>query len=104
VARQGNTTQLGMGYAYQQDRKRAITAMPDGTPCPLCGRPMHRDRARNHDGRSLHYDHIIPRALGGHDGPKRLTCATCNIKAGATLGNQLRRRKPRRRRTTYTRW
>ena len=104
MARQGNTTALGMGYAWQQDRKRAITAMPQGTPCPLCGKPMYREAARNHDGRALHYDHIIPRSLGGHDGPKRLTCATCNTRAGQRLGAQLQRSRRTPRRTAYTRW
>ena len=76
--------------------------MPDGTPCPLCGRPMHRNPDRNPDGRALHFDHVIPRVLGGRDGPKRLTHATCNIRAGSKLGNAIRRRRPRRR--DYTRW
>lgn len=95
MARQGNTTAVGLGYAYQQQRKRAIAAMPDGTPCQLCGQPMHRTQ-------QLHYDHVIPRALGGHDGPKRLTHAACNMRAGARLGNSLRRRRVRR--PAYTRW
>ena len=103
MARQGNTTALGMGYAWQQDRKRAIAAMPQGTPCPLCGRPMYREAVRNHDGRALHYDHVIPRALGGHDGPRRLTCSTCNMRAGQRLRTQMYRGK-RIRRTAYTRW
>jgi len=102
MARQGNSTAIGLGWAHRQDRAAAIRAMPDGTPCPVCHRPMHRNPARNHDGKPLHYDHIIPRVLGGHDGPKRLTCATCNIKAGVRLGNAIRRRRPRRR--DYTRW
>lgn len=104
MARQGNTTAVGLGYHYQQDRKRAIAVMPDGTPCPLCGRPMHKDAIRNHDGRPLHYDHIIPRALGGHDGPKRLTCSTCNMRAGQRLRTQMYRGRRTPRRAAYTRW
>jgi 5-methylcytosine-specific restriction endonuclease McrA len=104
MARQGNTTTVGLGYQHQRDRKRAIAVMPDGTQCPLCGRPMHKDPARNHDGRALHYDHVIARALGGHNGPRRLTHATCNEQAGRTLGARLARSRRRPRRAAYTRW
>jgi 5-methylcytosine-specific restriction endonuclease McrA len=104
MARQGNTTAVGLGYAHQRDRKRAIAVMPDGTQCPLCGRPMHKDPARNHDGRALHYDHVIARALGGHNGPRRLTHASCNEQAGRLLGARLARSRRRPRRAAYTRW
>lgn len=107
MARQGNTTRIGLGYRHQCDRRAAIKAMPDGTQCPLCGQPMHAEPSRNPDGRALQYDHIIARALGGHNGPKRLTHATCNESAGRALGAQLMRGKPRVRRprpTAYTRW
>jgi 5-methylcytosine-specific restriction endonuclease McrA len=108
MARQGNTTAVGLGYAHQRDRKRAIAVMPDGTQCPLCGRPMHKDPARNYDGRALHYDHVIARALKpGARGPMRLTHARCNVQAGQLVRMQLSRGKPRvrrRRPATYTRW
>jgi 5-methylcytosine-specific restriction endonuclease McrA len=98
MARQGNTTAVGLGYQHQRDRKRAIAVMPDGTPCQLCGKPMHRTQ-------QLHYDHIIPRALGGKDGPRRIVHASCNVRAGQRLAVQLRRRQrgkvPARR---YNRW
>lgn len=98
MARQGNTTTVGLGYAHQQARRAAIAAMPDGTPCGYCGRPMYRTQ-------QLHYDHVIPRALGGRDGPRRLTHAACNIRAGQRLGAQLRRgRRRARQAATYTRW
>jgi 5-methylcytosine-specific restriction endonuclease McrA len=97
MARQGNTTALGMGYRYQQDRKHAIAAMPDGTPCELCGQPMYRTQ-------KLHYDHIIPRALGGKDGPKRIVHAACNMRAGQALRTQLYRGRRTPRRPAYTRW
>ena len=45
MARQGNTTQVGLGYReHQKPRQHAIAAMPDGTSCPLCGQPMHKDK------------------------------------------------------------
>ena len=104
MARQGNTTSVGLGYQHQQARRAAIAAMPDGTPCPhaYCGHaPMYKNPARTYDGRALHYDHVIARALGGRNGPMQLAHARCNIKAGQALGTRLR---PRTRRVTYTRW
>jgi hypothetical protein len=104
MARQGNTTSVGLGYQHQQARRHAINAMTDGTPCPLCGRPMHRNPDRNPDGRALHYDHVIPRRLGGGNGPRRLTHALCNVRAGSALGNAIRWGRPHRRTREYTRW
>lgn len=104
MARQGNSEAVGLGWGYRKRRDAAIRAMPDGTPCPGCGRPMYREAARNHDGRALHYDHVIPRAFGGHNGPMRLTCSTCNIRAGQITRMQLRRSRPRPLRTAYNRW
>ena len=84
VARQGNTTAVGLGYAHQRDRRAAIAAMPDGTPCGYCGQPMHRTQ-------QLHYDHVIPRALDPtYSGPRRIVHALCNMRAGSALGNQRR--------------
>lgn len=95
MARQGNTTEIGLGYSHQQDRARAIRAMPDGTLCELCGRPMFKRTQK------LQYDHVIPRALGGKDGPRRVVHAICNLRAGQRLRTQLYRNRPR---TAYTRW
>jgi hypothetical protein len=52
------------GYRYQLQRAAAWAALPDGTQCQICGLPMFKDRARNPDGRSLHWDHITPVADG----------------------------------------
>jgi hypothetical protein len=107
MARQGNTTAVGLGYAHQQARRAAIAAMPDGTPCPYayCGHaPMHKDPARNYDHRALHYDHVIARALGGRNGPMQLAHARCNEQAGRELGARLARGRRRPRRAAYTRW
>ena len=97
MARQGNTTQVGLGYAHQRDRRRAIAVMPDGTQCPLCGQPMWKTQR-------LHYDHVIPRALGGTAGPRSITHGWCNEKAGRALGARLTRTRRKPRRTTYARW
>jgi len=109
MARQGNTTRIGLGYPHQRDRRRALAAMTDGTPCPFdyCGHAgMYRDKARNYDGRVLHYDDYPGRAYGGPQ-VKRLAHATCNIKAGQVIAARLRQGRPRVRRpraAAYTRW
>jgi 5-methylcytosine-specific restriction endonuclease McrA len=95
MAAQGNTTRVGLGAEHQQARKRALASMVEGTPCGYCGRPMYRHQ-------NLHYDHVVPRALGGIGGPRRLVHQTCNLRAGQRLGVAMRVRKKRAR--IYTRW
>ena len=95
MAAQGNTTQIGLGAEHQQARARALAAMAEGTPCEMCGQPMFR-------AQKLHYDHVIPRALGGKNGPRRIVHALCNLRAGQRLGTAARRRNRRAR--AYTRW
>ena len=78
----GTTTERGLGWSHQQERAAALAAFVPGAGCPLCGRPMWRSQR-------LDLDHSVPRAFGGQ-GPRRLAHATCNRRAGAILGNQLR--------------
>lgn len=110
MARQGNTTAIGLGWtAHQKPRLAAIRAMPDGTPCPLCRQPMHADKTRNWDRLALHYDHVVARAISltaAMRGPKRLTHAICNVKAGSVTARQVRHAtpRPRAKRSAYTRW
>jgi hypothetical protein len=105
------------GYRHQLQRAAAWAALPDGTQCQLCGLPMFKDRARNPDGRSLHWDHIIPVADGGTSGPKRFVHARCNEsrggRAGIRITNAIRRgarppgpelERPPGPRGTYNRW
>jgi 5-methylcytosine-specific restriction endonuclease McrA len=92
---QGTTTQRGLGYTHQQDKKRAHAALQDGDPCSQCGGPMDH-------GQELELDHLTPRVLGGIGGPTALAHKHCNRAAGARLRNKLRPlRKPR---TRYNRW
>jgi len=77
------------GYRHQLQRAAAITAMPDGTQCPVCGLPMYRDKTRNPDGRALHYDHVIPVSSGGANGPKRLVHGFCNQSLGGQIGARI---------------
>ena len=86
-------------YRHQLQRAAALAAMPDGSGCPDCGQGMYRDKARNWDGRVLHYDHIIPVSEGGANGPKQLCHASCNQSRGGQIGARItngRRWGPRR--------
>lgn len=71
----------GYGHAHRQARKIALEMFVDGTPCPLCGRPLRYYQA-------LDLDHTVPIALGGRDGPKRLAHARCNRQRGQRLSAQ----------------
>jgi len=68
-------------------RERLLQALVEGSGCPICDRPMFRDKARNHDGLPLHADHWpIPRAIAGPRAlASRLTCGSCNMAAGGRL-------------------
>lgn len=78
-------TERGLGWDHQKERQRAKDLLVDGTPCGLCSRGMYHWQA-------LDLDHKIPRALGGIGGPTRLVHRKCNRRAGARLGNKMRRR------------
>lgn len=110
MARQGNTTAVGLGWPHQQARQRALAALQDGDPCARCQQrgiehPLTRDLiTRRPGGRYtaplLDLDDFPGRAYGGPQ-TKRLSHRACNRRAGAAAGNRMRRGKPR---TRYTRW
>jgi 5-methylcytosine-specific restriction endonuclease McrA len=79
------TSSSDYGRPYQ--RRRQALPKPEGDPCPFCHRPMWPHQR-------LQTDHLVPRALGGGDGPLRWAHGKCNEAAGARLGN--RRRSARR--------
>jgi len=82
----GKTTTSGLGHRHKLQRDRLLRMLVEGSPCPICGRGLFRDAARNHDGWPLHADHSMPRAVAGpHVLADRLTCATCNLSAGGKL-------------------
>jgi len=90
----GWTTLSGRGAAHQKERDRLLAALVEGTPCPFgegfCGHaPMY-------SWQELDCDEWPPRALA-NGGPqvRRLSHASCNRRAGAILGNQLRKGRPR---------
>ncbi|TFV90403.1 hypothetical protein [Blastococcus sp. CT_GayMR16] len=92
-----STTERGLGWQHQQDKRRTLARHKDGDPCPcldlndcgpacLCrphgeGLPMYRDAARNPDGMPLELDHTLARSQGGTRGD-RLLLATCNRSRG----------------------
>jgi hypothetical protein len=79
----------GLGWAHAKRRRALIAALVPGTPCPLCGHPLMKDPAYGWLAR-LQLDHETPRAMGGIDGPVRLTHAWCNMSAGGRLGTRIR--------------
>jgi hypothetical protein len=82
-----STTSKGLGWAYQQQRKQLLAAMPEGHPCARCGRPMYR-------GQPLEADHFPGRMYGGPQTLK-LSHMRCNRRAGARAGNRRRARRQR---------
>lgn len=72
------TTQRGLGWDYQQQRKAAYARLRNGEPCWRCGRPMFK-------WQRLEYDHVIPRAFGGGNGEKRFAHQSCNRRAGQQI-------------------
>ncbi len=90
MARQGNSTAVHLGWPHQRDRKRDLARLPDGAPCWRCGAPMWKKTQQ------LHYDHVVPRALGGGSGPRLFSHARCNVRAGAILGARMRAARRRR--------
>lgn len=74
------------GYDWHHRRLRAqLLPLAYGTACPRCGGVMLR-------GMALDLGHSVDRVLGGNSAPRRIEHAACNRRAGARLGNQLRRR------------
>jgi 5-methylcytosine-specific restriction endonuclease McrA len=68
-------------YAWKQARKRILAR--DEYTCQECG-------AVDESGRSLHIDHVEPKAAGGTDDDwnLRTVCAKHNLKKGAKTGPQ----------------
>lgn len=82
------TTQRGYGHAHQQQRRKLIAQLKNGTPCPECGKPMFKTAAKNFDHAPLEADHGPGHALK-HAKNKQTTLATrllhrtCNRRGGA---------------------
>jgi hypothetical protein len=80
-------TTIGLGWPHRQERARQLAALRDGVdPCPRCGRPMYRTQR-------LDLDDFPSRVIAARFGItpiKRLSHASENRSAGATLGNRMR--------------
>ncbi|AQX70124.1 AAA family ATPase [Corynebacterium stationis] len=76
-ARLLTTTERGLGWEHQKNRDGLMAVHVDGTPCWWCGKPMYREPALNHDGKSLAADHGHARHYGGTKA-NQLLHFTCN--------------------------
>lgn len=82
--RGATTTELGLGWDHQKQRRRLLGKHRDGTPCWWCNQPMYRDPAKNWDGKPLEADHSKSRRDHGTKHlADRLLCSTCNRQRGA---------------------
>ena len=71
------TTQRGLGWNHQQNRRYLIANLINGTLCWWCALPMFKTAAANWDRAELEADHSLARAHGGHRAD-RLLHRTCN--------------------------
>lgn len=78
------TSAKGLGWTHQKQRAKLMRRLVDGTPCPWCGRPMHKKPELNFDRRPLAADHTQSRAEFGTRGnlADRLMHFTCNSQRG----------------------
>lgn len=68
------TTQRGLGWQHQKQRKALLAKHRDGDLCEHCGEPMFKTQP-------LQADHSVPRSLGGTKAD-RLLHAWCNESRG----------------------
>lgn len=88
----GTSTERGFGYEHKQERARLLP-LAYGTICPFHGTDPKCTGVML-EGQSLDLDHEIPRALGGINGPRRISHASCNRRAGQALKTALQRNTP----------
>lgn len=93
-------------YGYQHRKRRAaLIPAAIGTPCPggrVLGQVVRSPKCTRimTNPRLMHLDHTTALAVGGTVGD-RIICKPCNLTAGTTLGNLLRKH-PTARRTATT--
>lgn len=70
--------QRGYNRQHEKTRKRLLRTHKDGTPCWWCGKPMYRNKNKNHDHLPLCADH--EHANGARNGTQatRLLHYSCN--------------------------
>ncbi|MFA1432601.1 AAA family ATPase [Corynebacterium diphtheriae] len=75
------TTQRGYGWRHQKARRALLAQHKDGDPCWWCGKPMWKDKNKNHDGLPLAADHDQAAGAKNHQRAKRLLHGSCNSQA-----------------------
>jgi 5-methylcytosine-specific restriction endonuclease McrA len=78
------TTEKGLGWSHQRQRKALLASLVPGSRCPRCGEPMWPHV------QDLDLDHVVPRSQGGAGGPSRLAHSACNRRHGGQLAQQAR--------------
>lgn len=83
-----STHERGYGHAHQQQRRKLMAQLKDGTPCPECGKPMYKTATKNFDNAALEADHGPGSALKYAQDKQatkatRLLHRTCNRSGGA---------------------
>jgi hypothetical protein len=76
-----NTTERGLGWMHQQQRRRLLDRHVDGSTCFWCGNAMYLDASLNWDHNGLEADHSLPRSHGGMLAD-RLLHKRCNRERG----------------------
>lgn len=82
--RDKTSTELGLGWEHQKQRRRLIAKLKDGEPCWWCDQPMFKKPEHNFDQAPLEADHSLSRRDHGNQHvADRLLHRTCNRQRGA---------------------
>lgn len=77
---------MAKAYYRGHDQWRREHPLREGQICPRCMGPMYSHQ-------DLDVGHVKDAALGGAHGPRRYEHRSCNRRAGAQLGQRIRRAK-----------
>jgi hypothetical protein len=80
--RQKQAHERGYDWNHRRNRQRLLYNLVDGTPCPFCGKPLHKNPAQNFDGAALEADHTRDLKHHGQNPADRLLHRTCNRSRG----------------------
>lgn len=72
----------GYDWTHRRNRQRLLYNLVDGSPCPFCGKPLHKEPAKNFDGAALEADHTKDIKHHGQNPADRLIHRTCNRSRG----------------------
>ena len=112
--RRPTTTERGLGYSHQQARRKLLAALTDGDPCARCAASgVYHPLFRSVPARLIEVDDFPARSVAralGIEPVKALSYKSCNRRAGAILGNKIKKARraalgvPSRRGDSYDRW